>query len=251
MTRPLSQAQIDRMKQAEPSAPLDPITAAEELGVLLALPSVEVEIRGAQMFGSGSRAALEIKLSNGEVMTFDQLKDMANLANLSAELVACSGATPKLTKQSALTAVALTRRLAEHYETDTDNDLAVEWGVSFMQAAQHEDFDLDDQADRWRAFSLLERNSPWEVARHNAVSVASASIVLRHTNGMRLVRSHWFGSHVKQHDSSIGEREVPKRMARVGWIRRGREGRVKATRPDLPGQLNWSFYFVPAGWENQ
>ncbi len=33
--------------------------------------------------------------------------------------------------------------------------------------------------------------------------------------------------------------------------RRGAKGRIKASRARQPGQLAWSFYEVPAGWENE
>lgn len=39
-------------------------------------------------------------------------------------------------------------------------------------------------------------------------------------------------------------------MLRVGWLRRGRDGRIKATPPARKGQLAWSFYVVTAGWED-
>jgi hypothetical protein len=40
-------------------------------------------------------------------------------------------------------------------------------------------------------------------------------------------------------------------MQRVGWVRRGRLGRIKATPVGREGQLNWSFYVVPKGWEDR
>lgn len=235
---------------AQPDA-ADPIAAAEALEELLDLTSVGVKIRGAQLFGTGSRATAEITLSNGETMTFDSLKDMANMGMLAAELVACTGALPKLTKANALRAVGLLRVLAQRNHTMSDNDAAIEWGVSYLQAAEVLDFDLDDQAARWSAFSRLGATDPWARAREDGTAVATAGLVLRHTDGTRLVRSSWFVAHVRHQDAFAGQRDIATRMSRVGWQRRGSEGRVKATRPDLHGQLNWAFFFVPAGWENR
>jgi hypothetical protein len=54
----------------------DLIYTAEQLAALLELPSVDVQIRGATLFGHGSKAAVEIRLSNGEALSFDSVRDM-------------------------------------------------------------------------------------------------------------------------------------------------------------------------------
>jgi hypothetical protein len=222
------------------------IPAADQLAGLFGLLSVGVTILGADIYGSGSRAAVEIRLSNGEVMTFDQLREMANAGILAAELVACTGATPKLAKPSALRAIALVRTIARQHRTMSDNDVAIEWGVTYLQAVDVLDMDLGNQADRWAAFSALAEIEP----TREPSGVPPPHMVLRHIDGTRLVRSSWFVTHVKNMDSASA-RDIPTRMSRVGWHRRGSEGRVKATRPGLKGQLNWAFFFVPEGWENR
>jgi len=235
----------------QPAPPADPMLATEQLEVLLGLPSVGISIRGANMWGSGSRASVEMTLSNGEVMTFDALRDMANMGMLAAELVACTGATPKLTKAASLRAVALMRSIGHQHRTMSDNDVAIEWGTSYLQAAEVLECDMENQADRWAAFSRLGEIDPWARAREYGIGVAKAGVVLRHTDGTRLVRSSWFVGHVKHQDAAASQRDIATRMARVGWQRRGSEGRVKATRPSFPGQLNWAFLFVPPGWGEQ
>ncbi len=220
--------------------------AAQQLAELFDLPTVGMTIAGADIYGSGSRAAVEIKLSNGETMTFDQLREMAQPGLLAAELVACTGAMPKLTKPVALKAIALVRTIARTHRTMTDNDAAIDWGVTYLQGADVLDFDLNDQGARWAAFSALAEIEP----TRDPAGVPPPNMVLRHTDGMRLVRSSWFVTHVRGMDSA-STREIPTRMIRVGWHRRGSEGRVKATRPGLRGQLNWAFFFVPEGWEDR
>lgn len=220
--------------------------ATEQLAGLLGLVDVGVTVLGADIFGSGSRAAVEIRLSNGETMTFDTLREMTQPGILAAELVACTGATPKLAKPHALKVTALVRMIARTHRTMSDNDAAIEWGVGYLQGAEVLDFDLNDQGERWGAFSALAEMDP---ISHPA-GVPPPRWVLRHKDGTRLVRSSWFVTHVKQQDS-VSTQDIPTRMCRVGWERRGGEGRVKATRPKLKGQLNWAFFFVPAGWEDR
>ena len=224
----------------------DAIEAAAQLEALLDLPALGLSIVSADIYGSGSRAAVEIRLSNGETMSFDAVREMTQPGLLAAELVACTGALPKLTKAAALKATALVRTIARTHRTTTDNEAAVEWGVSYLQHAEVLDFDLNDQAGRWAAFSALAELEP----TRDPAGVPPPNWVLRHTDGVRLVRSSWFVAHVRNIDSA-STRDIPTRMARVGWQRRGSEGRVKATRPGLKGQLNWAFFFVPDGWEDR
>ncbi len=227
----------------------DPMTAAEQLAALLDLPSVGLGIRGARVYGRGRTARVEIDLSNGEVMTFDQARIMMRPAELAAETVACAGATPKINGQKATRAFALVRALAEHRETSTDNDVAIAWGTDYLQVEDVLDLDLDDQQQRWAAFERLGRIEPHAHARENGTSLATAGLVLRHSDGARLVRTGWFLGYVRQHEGAIGQAELAQRMAAVGWTRRGQRGRIKATCPSRPERLAWNFHLVPSDWQ--
>lgn len=233
-----------------PAASAPPVAESEQHpGVLLAdlfeLPLHGLTILGADVFGSGSRASVEIKVSNGEVMSFDQVREMANPNILAAELVACTGATPKITKPNALRAIALVRAMARQHNTMSDNDAAREWGAAYLQAAMLIDFDMDDQRDRWGAFSQLNEVDPIR----DPIGVPPPNVVLRHKDGTRLVRASWFGTYVRRMDT-VSSRDIPNRMSRVGWHRRGSEGRIKASRPGFADTLQWSFYLVAEGWED-
>ncbi|MGI8624512.1 MAG: hypothetical protein ACR2NB_13765, partial [Solirubrobacteraceae bacterium] len=59
----------------------------------------------------------------------------------------------------------------------------------------------------------------------------------------------WMRSHVRQEDGSVSQIEIAHRLQRVGWTRRGSTGRIKASRPGGTNALGWTFYEVPAGWE--
>ena len=168
-----------------------------------------MKILGADIFGSGSRAAVEIQLDNGETMTFDTLREMTQPGLLAAELVTCTGATPKLDKPVALKVTALVRTIARTHRTLSANDSAIEWGVSYLQGSEVLDFDLNDQAERWGAFSALAEMDP----QGHPAGVPPPRWVLRHKDGTRLVRSSWFVTHVKQQDS-VGTQEIPTRMCR-------------------------------------
>lgn len=132
----------------------------------------------------------------------------------------------------------------------TDNEIACDWGAAYLQGADVIDLDFNDQAQRWGAFSRLERHDPLGKARETGVSVAAAGIVLRHEDGTRLVRCGWFFQHVRTLDSGVGQAALATRMARVEWNRRGGSGRIKATAPSHRGTLGWNFWTVPPAWEH-
>jgi hypothetical protein len=216
----------------------------ERLAELLGLPLVGVEITDVKMFGQGAGASIDICLSNGETMSFQSIREMVRPQYLIAELVACAGATPELKQPQAVQVVKLARTLAERVQLDSEDATSREWGVEFLQQNETIDFAVDNQAERWRAFELLSDRDPW----HGDGTFASACIALRDTSGARFVRSEWFLRYVR----SMVPRETPAslrtRMARVGWERRGSEGRIKATAPGRAATLRWAFWIVPAGW---
>jgi hypothetical protein len=229
----------------------DPESAAEQLTALLDLESGYPGLRvvGARVVGSGGRASADIYLSDGAVMTFESLREMATAKLLALEVAAVTGASPRLNQAQAIRAVALLRGLATHQLAATTDELSREWGLTFLQSAQVIDAGMDDQRQRWAAFSEIQRRDPVAAARAEGTSVAVASVVLRHHDGTRFVRAGWFRAHVRSEDMTVSPQEIAQRMQRVGWKRRGDEGLIKATRPDNPGSLAWRFYTVAAGWE--
>lgn len=234
---------------SEQSGPIDPMTAAERLTALLDLSKVGLSVRGARVVGRGSGASADLHLSDGTEINFPTLRDAANATRLAVEIAACTGATPRLKAPQAIQVVALIRALAEHQHVLTVDDLSIEWGLAFLQAADVLDIDLSDQGHRWDAFSRLEAIDPLTRWRSDGISIAKASLILRDTDGVRLVRAGWFRAHVRADDHQASPQEIAHRMERVGWRRPGRTGRIKATQPGFNGTLAWSFYAVPPAWE--
>ncbi len=225
------------------------ISAAEQLAILLDLPSVGLSVRGARIVGRGSRASVDIYLSDGSEIFFERFSDFANPTRLAIEMATCTGARPRLKAPQAIQAVALVRAIAEHTVSVTMDNLSRDWGLGFMQSAPALDLDITDAHDRWQAFSTLERTDPYALARQDAITIAQACLVLAHTDGSRYVRCGWFRMYVRTEEPALSSHQIADRMKRVGWERRGAEGRVKASQPGGHRQLVWPFYIVPAGWE--
>lgn len=232
----------------------DPLAAAEQFNALLSLPE-SASVRGARVTGQGSRAAVEIDLANGDTMLFDSVRDMTRPAILIAEIAACAGVAVALKQPAAVQAVVLVRAMAEHSRATNDNDAAIDWGIDYLQSATVLDVDLDDQRQRWGAFSRM-RDAQGDVERAAFApdrdrdnTYAAATIALRSHTGARYIRAGWFQRFVTRQDSTISRQAVTVRMLRVGWQIRAHSGRIKATCPGRPETLGWNFLVAPDGWE--
>ena len=242
---------IDELAAAQQNGKLDAIDAAEQLTALLDLESVGLGVRGAVIYGRGATASVDLHLSDDTKVAFESFRDVGTASRLALELAATCGATPKLNNQQALRAVALIRTLGEHRAQVTDDERAVGWGIEYLQSAQTIDVDLSDQGARWEAFSRL-NIEPYLDSRASSKPYAAATIVLRSVDGSRLVRCNWFRAYVRsEQDSTVSPRQIASRMERIGWERRGTEGRIKATCPNRAETLTWAFWSVPAGWEDR
>jgi hypothetical protein len=227
-------------------APKEDAEALAQLHELLDLASANIRIREARVYGKGSGAAVEIDLSNGETMTFASLGAMLRPQVLIAELAACAGTRPALKQPHCAEAMVLIKRLARYVETDTENDIARDWGRDFLECAEVLDVDMTNQAERWAAFELLARRRPW--GRFGQGEQPEMPLVLRHHDGSQYVRTLWFERYVKHRDATVSRLVIGARMARVGWGRRGRYGDIKATAPGRADVRIWPFWIVPAGW---
>lgn len=223
--------------------------AGRQIANLLALDKLDppLTITEASVIGDGADAAAYMTLSDGSEMRFRSLREMTQPGKLMAEVVATTGALPKLNQQGAMAVISLLKRYARHVRSMSECDEAIEWGVTFLQAAETIDVDVNDQAERWGAFSKLSHVDPRARRLESGISIAAASSVLRAIDGTRLVRTDWLRAYVRSIEPRMTPATIATLMQRVGWQRRGSEGRWKATRPGLPGQLNWAFWIVPAG----
>jgi hypothetical protein len=245
-------AQEDRARTSNGVAPVaDPDRAAEKLTKLLKLPSVGLKVTAATVYGKGLRGTADLLLSNGTHITFESLRDFANHQRLALEITAATRARPVLKAAQAQEALSLLIELATHHETITSDAFARDWGADYLQAATSIPVDLSDQADRWRAFSNLEKIDPVATARQQAGSIARFSLILDDkASACRFVRCGWFLSFVRSHVGAMAPSDLANRMQRVGWLKTGSEGRIKATSPTRHAVLQWAFYAVPEGWEH-
>jgi hypothetical protein len=231
---------------------------AEKLTKLLALNRVEQRVTGARVVGTGGTATVYLYVTETDgpgrqELVFDRLRDISKPQTLLTELAACTGARPKLDQAKCIDAIALIRELAEHELTTTTDAQSRSWGLTFLQSAQTIDLDFTDQGAKWAAFAeQLEPRNPWATAREQGITVAAASVVLRHLSGTRYVMADWFRTHVRMDHPAVSFEEIRNRMRRVGWTHPGSEGRIKATKPDsrFPATLVYAFWVVAPDWED-
>jgi hypothetical protein len=223
-----------------------------ELTELLTLDDVGLEVTGCRIVGVGRDASGDIFLSNGRSIVFGRLTEALNARSLMGQVVATVGAEPKLKDQDARHVVALMRRAGKVEESITEDVIATQWGRDFIEEADVLDVNVDDQGERWSAFKHLRDRDPAGLMRDRGGSFARGCVVLRHIDGSLYVRTSWFRHYVRQvGDHLLSPGALATRMQRVGWVRPGKEGRVKATRPDLPGHDLQAFYIVPPEWDER
>lgn len=224
-------------------------SALRELEALLGLTDAGITVTAVRWFGKGQGSSVDIVLSNEETMSFPTILDMIRPQRLAEELVACTGTKPKLRQDQAVHAVSLARELADFTEVVSEDGQSVEWGLAILQAAETLDFTFLNQGNRWAAFEQLAHRDPWTHARGQDRPYEAGCLVLRDdASGARFVRSEWFVRYVRTQAPRETPASVRTRMARVGWERRGTEGRIKARAPGRSDELVWAFYIAPAGW---
>ena len=236
------------------SAAEDPDDIRRELTELLGLAQIARTVVGAEIFGRGPSASVDLYLSGDAKVTFERFGEISKPAALTAHLMASVGVAKVFKAPNAATIGALIYRLARHHGTESADDAAREWGSEFLRLAAIGEVDLNDQAERWRGFVNLEHRNPAHDAGddRSSYALASASVVLVDTDtGVRIVRAGWFLAYVRREVGGMySPMTLGTQMERVGWQRRGGEGRVKATCPqDSRRTLQWRFYTVEKGWE--
>jgi hypothetical protein len=65
------------------------------------------------------------------------------------------------------------------------------------------------------------------------------------------VRVSWFTAYCKAVTLPGSADDIVRRMLSLGWGQQGTEGRIKATEPGGTRTLQWAFFTVPQGWEQQ
>jgi hypothetical protein len=232
------------------SGDLDPLTAAEQLGELWSLAEADVRITGARITGHGRDASCEIHFSNGETMVFEHLGDIVTGAALMAELASCAGVALSLRPIQKARSIVLVRALAERQAAETADSIARDWGIEFLGTSQQVEVDMANQAERWSCFERLRATDPWALAKEYGCAFARQMLVPVDRSGVRYVRVGWYQSYVRRFDGTISANQIVGRMLRVGWQRRGKEGRIGARRPTLEGSTNLKFLLARSGWED-
>jgi hypothetical protein len=224
-----------------------------ELAQLLRIDPLRIE--AVRLRGNGPGATLELDLSNGlEIITerFGDLYSHVGLARFVTQNVGIDAGA--ITKNDATRASALIRRLADITRDVTTGDLGVDHGIDFLRDAPVERFTFNNQADRYRAFTLAEerdyRPNPRGLRLNVRITDPADSLVLEDvTSSVRFVRCGHLFEFVRSSGQVAHPAELAKRMVLAGWTRRGRRGRIKATSVATTHTITLGFWHVPPGWE--
>jgi hypothetical protein len=192
---------------------------------------------------TGMRGSVDLRLSNGEELSFGSLRDLASARTLGMELTYAIGAEIQLDDDRIRRLVALLRTAAQRIQSNTDVEVSFMW-AGYLQGVERLKVDLDVREKRWNALAQMQAiDDTLERPR-------VARMVLDH-NGVLFVRSEWFCNHVRRLDPAVGPNSrIIDGMRRIGWDRpSGRDGRIRARDPlgNLP-DIALAFLIVPRGW---
>jgi hypothetical protein len=230
---------------------------------LLRLAQNGAHIRSVRLIGRGSGANVEIRLTDGRELEADRFGDLWTHTGLAKFVTQGSGIQASgITKLEAEEANAIIRRLSEQRYTTTEKDLGLQHGADFLDRASVEVVNINDQEQRFHAWSRLNALDPvrlsdpragaWrEPERTIPPTIADASIVLEHTDGRRLVRCDWLYAHVRQAGQVAHPGVLARRMELAGWTRPNTRGAIKATSSSgVVPPIILKFWVVPVGWED-
>jgi len=219
------------------------LSAVDELTALLALDAVGRRVDTVRVYGRGGTAVAHIHLDDGERIALNPIGRFGTSAKLAQEVALQAGAEPAFKAPTVTRVMALLYHLADHVAAFEVEDRARDHGSNYLRETPVEAVDMTDQADRWRAFSLL--------ARAGAPGCQPAHVLEDVATGNRYVRIGWFIAYVRD-ATGPGEAEaVLAALTRIGWTKPGGRGRVKASQPKGRGSLLWTFCVVPPRWEDE
>lgn len=234
--------------------------ALDRLAELLRLAENGLRVLAVRLFGNGLTASLEVDLSNGETIECDRVKDLWTASGMGAWITWSVGIDAgKITKANATEACGIMARIAAKASGRRLRpvDLGRDHGLGFLQAAPLETFRLNDQADRYRAFALLDRLKPtdpdvdpFERTRWpDAETIARRSLVLLDVTGWGFVKTGHLFSYVKALGQVSHPLELGIRMSLAGWERAGKRGDTTATPiGGLAPRLKLRLWRIPPGW---
>ena len=241
---PLTEADVHKIAKSiaryRPSA--DPTASLVELSTRLGLTSVGKQVVAVRVFGRGAKAYVSLLLHNGEKVILDPLGHSSTPGKLTLELAAQAGATPSLKMPDVAAMVRLFYLLGEHHEALGVEERAWDLAAQYLRDAVIADVVMSDQSSRWDAFCALQRYD-----RDPRIDV----VLLDGETNVRYVRIQWLGEYLRVRTAPSESTAMLTALERLGWSKAGSEGRIKATQPKIGGTLQWAFYSVPAGWEDQ
>src|SRR5689334_10354260 len=107
------------------------------------------DVDSAAIYGRGPKAAVDLRLSDGELISFDAYADICAGSRLSTVLATTASINRAFTNEQARRIACLIRWLAERYDENTEDAELLDLGREYRRVAPREVIDLDAQASRW------------------------------------------------------------------------------------------------------
>jgi hypothetical protein len=235
----------------------DPEDLRIALAILLGLAERGRAVEAASIYGRGPKAAVDLRLSGGEVVSFDTYSDVCAGSRLSAVLATTVGINRPFRNDEARRVACLIRWLAERHEEGSEDAELLDLAREYLRVARRIEVDFGAQLSRWQGFSELaacdpERQHPDSDVRERLTPLmlaARSPVLVDRATRTEYIRTGWFRQYVRRELGGVYDAgRLATRMERLGWKRPGREGRIMARCPTDDRSLVWTFYVVEAGW---
>jgi primase-polymerase (primpol)-like protein len=226
-------------------------TAATELAAMCALEDDD-EFVELWRTGNGTAFRYYLRTRKGAALDLDPLRSFTTAPKMNVEIASQLKTVPAIQAKDMPRFMALLGKACELRQEMTLDDRIQALMVSYVQEApEHASVVDNDQQGRVATFRWLDRcDDPLGDARSATQVSRNAPIVLDPNTGLRFVRQTWFHAYVKHHLGGATVERLAGRVEMLGWMRRGRDGRIKATPTDGGKELFDHFYVIPVGWEN-
>ncbi|MGZ4219044.1 MAG: hypothetical protein ACXVHB_25810 [Solirubrobacteraceae bacterium] len=161
---------------------------------------------------AGMRGNVSLKLSNGEELYFNSMRELTVAGVLAHELSYATGFEITLDARAVSRFIPLLRPAATAEQSKLNQEIAIDWS-DYIALSQRRGVRMGDQRSRWEAFAYLrgteedlerERLEAAETRRDRPERIPYV-VLENEENGAIYIRSGWFCDHARRRNPTAGD----------------------------------------------
>jgi hypothetical protein len=196
---------------------------------------------------SGDEGLTKFIASDGRLMVFDRLSDVAKNERLADALAASFGVSTEFSRLQARGVVALVREYIGPATELQAEVMFAGWVVDLLSEAIAQGFRDTDAAGKSALWQTMHDTTPSTSGDAQAFA-AGVVVAVEQATGDHYIRSGWLQAYIALCGSKDGPGVVRDRLLAIGLQQRGNDGQVKATDPRTGNSRKLRFYIAPRAW---